>query len=187
MKVDRWRPRHCTAIKRDGTPCRAWAVRGSEPATCIAHLAASDRAEVLAMPRSRRLPPPEQPALPELASEERSKADPTTVDAAPEGETEDASAADVSAADISAADISAIILDLAAKQQKLSKYIDECLDGGATVGQLTALFALHAQNASRLGRLLRDRLALGGDAGDELFAALNKALDELGQAWDVEL
>ena len=29
--------RHCTATKRDGTPCRAWAVRGSDPPRCAAH------------------------------------------------------------------------------------------------------------------------------------------------------
>lgn len=27
----------CTAKKKDGTPCKAWAVRGSDPALCGAH------------------------------------------------------------------------------------------------------------------------------------------------------
>ncbi len=30
--------RHCTAIKSDGQPCRAWATKGSDPPLCGAHL-----------------------------------------------------------------------------------------------------------------------------------------------------
>ncbi|MGD2148378.1 MAG: hypothetical protein PVH41_16920, partial [Anaerolineae bacterium] len=29
--------RPCTATRADGNPCRAWAVRGSDPALCAAH------------------------------------------------------------------------------------------------------------------------------------------------------
>jgi len=29
--------RTCSAVRKDGHPCRAWAVRGSEPALCSAH------------------------------------------------------------------------------------------------------------------------------------------------------
>lgn len=29
--------RHCTATKHDGTPCKAWAVRNSNPSLCAAH------------------------------------------------------------------------------------------------------------------------------------------------------
>jgi hypothetical protein len=31
-------PRRCGASRKDGRPCRAWAVRGSEPARCASHL-----------------------------------------------------------------------------------------------------------------------------------------------------
>ncbi len=36
---------------------------------------------------------------------------------------------------------------------------------------------------SRLGRLLRDRRALSGDAADGISDAIAKALDELGSEW----
>lgn len=29
--------RHCTANRQDGSPCSAWAQRGSEPPRCVAH------------------------------------------------------------------------------------------------------------------------------------------------------
>lgn len=30
--------RRCSALRKDGRPCRAWAVRGSDPALCANHL-----------------------------------------------------------------------------------------------------------------------------------------------------
>ena len=35
-------PQKCSAVKRDGQPCRAWAVRGSRPALCSIHAARSN-------------------------------------------------------------------------------------------------------------------------------------------------
>jgi hypothetical protein len=50
---------------------------------------------------------------------------------------------------------------------------------GVDTDTAVKLFALHAQNASRLGRLLRDQRALGGQAAEGLTAAIAAALDEL--------
>jgi hypothetical protein len=84
--------------------------------------------------------------------------------------------------------IDAILLDLAAKQRRLSAFIDDLLDsGGADPREIGRLLALHGQNAARLGRLLRDRQALGGTLSGDLQAALDRALDELSEEWGVEL
>lgn len=79
-------------------------------------------------------------------------------------------------------DIECIIDDLAEKQERLSEMINRCLDGEAqsTLGDQAKLFALHGQNASRLGRLLRDRRALKGEASDGIAGAIAQAIDELG-------
>lgn len=82
-----------------------------------------------------------------------------------------------------------VITDLAAKQLLLSAYIDHALagDDSVHVQDLARLLALHGQNASRLGRLLRDKRALSGDAADGIAGAIAQALDELSTELGVEL
>ena len=75
--------------------------------------------------------------------------------------------------------IDEVIRDLATKQARLSQYIETCVEKGVDVAELSRLFALHGTNASRLGRLLRDRLVLSGDAGDLVSEGIALALDEL--------
>ena len=82
--------------------------------------------------------------------------------------------------------IEAVVADLATKQTHLSAYIDRCIAEGIDVPDLLRLFALHGQNASRLGRLLRDQFAIEGDAGDELAEALSLALDEVAEQLRLE-
>jgi hypothetical protein len=104
-------------------------------------------------------------------------------------------------------DIHQIIADLAEKQRRLSDYIDACLEGtgkGEGTGgiacpggqaretrpnpaDIVRLLALHGQNASRLGRLLRDCRALAGSASDELDEAIDQVLDELSKELGVKL
>jgi hypothetical protein len=77
-------------------------------------------------------------------------------------------------------DIQDIIADLARKQLQLSRLIEaELTKPGTDLDTLGRLFGLHGQNASRLGRLLRDRRALTGDAADGIAGAIAQALDEL--------
>ncbi len=86
------------------------------------------------------------------------------------------------------ASIDAIIDNLYQRQIALDAFIDDILAAdGASVSELTHLLQLHGQNASRLGRLLRDRRALSGDAADGISDAIAKALDELGTEWGVDL
>ena len=140
------RPRRCGGLRSDGTPCRAWAVRGSDPPRCRAH--------------RRQVSGPIAPT-----------AEVDVLDALP-GEVP--------------ITIEAVVADLATKQTHLSAYIDRCIAQGIDVPDLLRLFALHGQNASRLGRLLRDQFAIEGDAGDELAEALSLALDEVAEQLRLE-
>jgi hypothetical protein len=72
------------------------------------------------------------------------------------------------------------------KQTRLSAYIEAHADE-LDVADLARLLALHGQNASRLGRLLRDKRALSGQSADGLLDALGKALDELGTELGIQL
>jgi hypothetical protein len=162
-------PSKCSYTRLDGRPCKAWAVRGSDPPACAVHAAA---AAGLAGTNARRSLAPSPDACTGLAG----------------GDSGDPAGTDI-AGDVGAGiDIDAVIADLAAKQQCLSRYIDECLAaGGTAVQDIARLLALHSQNAGRLGRLLRDQKALGGDGAGSMKHIIDLALDELSEEWGIEL
>jgi hypothetical protein len=85
--------------------------------------------------------------------------------------------------------INGVIHDLAAKQAQLSDLISQCLDDNpaADATQLARLLAIHGQNASRLGRLLRDQSALSKGTNDQLQAGIAQALEELSAEWGVRV
>jgi hypothetical protein len=85
-------------------------------------------------------------------------------------------------------DIDAVIAALQERLGQLSHVVDvEFASANPDPAQLTQVFALYAQTASRLGRLLRDRQALSGDAADALAEAVGQVLDELSAEWGVTL
>ncbi len=83
--------------------------------------------------------------------------------------------------------ISDVVDDLLGKQEQLSAYIDEQMASGGDPEEMIKLFSLVGQNASRLGRLLRDQRALSGKSADGLFEALGVALDEIGTELGIKL
>ena len=84
--------------------------------------------------------------------------------------------------------IDVVIDDLYRKQMRLSDTIDRIqADEDATLKDLVYLLRIHGQNAGRLGRLLRHRRALGGDAADGISGAIAQALDELSTELGTEL
>jgi hypothetical protein len=157
--------RRCTATCADGRPCRAWAVRGSDPPRCSSH--GGGRAPVGA-------PPGNQNAC--------------THGFYAQGPADDDGGDDWCDAWRPSEDvcrIDAVIADLYAKQQRLSRYIDHNADD-LTPEQLARFHQIYAQSCSRLGRLLRDREAMGGfDEG--MNRIINRTLDELGEEWGVDL
>jgi hypothetical protein len=134
--------RRCTAIRNDGQPCRAWAVRGRQPPRCTAH---ADQG-------GEELP---------LALQPDAARDLTQIEQ--------------------------VIADLAERQAMLTEYIAAQVVGGADIGDVARLFALHGQNASRLGRLLRDQQALSGESAGVLLEAIGQALDELSAELGIQL
>jgi hypothetical protein len=84
--------------------------------------------------------------------------------------------------------IETVIDMLYQKQLALDAYIDDFLrTDQPSIRQLTHLLKILGQNASRLGRLLRDRRALGGDAANGLSGALAQAWEELSTELGTDL
>ena len=83
--------------------------------------------------------------------------------------------------------IDGILADLAERQARLTAYLEQVLVEGGDIAEVAKVFALHGQNASRLGRLLRDQRALSGDSADGLLDAIGKALDEIGTELGIKL
>ncbi len=147
-------------MTRAGKPCRAAALPGSNPPHCAAHGGTGKK-----------------PGAPAPVS------DPQLTDPSTKRNRRNQNArkhgfyASYEAAGITIDDV---LADLAAKQAALSDYIDAHLTAeDADLAALTHLFELHAQTASRLGRLLRDKRALTGEAADGIAGAIAQALDEL--------
>ena len=73
-----------------------------------------------------------------------------------------------------------LIADLRTKQTTVSNLIETALQTAQADNEtLIKLFALHAQTANRIGRLLRDQRALSGKSADGIAAAFAAALDEI--------
>jgi hypothetical protein len=83
--------------------------------------------------------------------------------------------------------IEGVIADLAERQARLTAYLEQVLTEGGDIAEVAKVFALHGQNASRLGRLLRDKRALSGASADGLLDAIGKALDEISTELGIRL
>jgi hypothetical protein len=84
--------------------------------------------------------------------------------------------------------IDMLIADLSDKQAILSRYISQLFaDEDADLKELMRPLRVHGMNASRLGRLHRDRLALRGTADEWYEKALNLSLDTLSEVLGVDL
>ena len=126
--------RRCTATTKSGAPCRAWAVRDSNPPLCAAHARITTGAGAPAGNQNRRThgayaaPRFDPPSLAQLTPQ-----------------------------DCPPAELVPIIESLMLQYIRLSRLIDYCLShlDGHTLEDATRLMALHAQTASRLGRLLQ--------------------------------
>jgi hypothetical protein len=154
--------RHCTATCVDGRPCRAWAVRGSDPPRCGAH--GGGRAPAGAP-----------------AGNQNARTHGFYVQAPADG----GNGHDRSRHAQEPCHIDAVIAGLYEKQQRLSRYIDRNMDD-LTPERLARFYQIYAQSCSRLGRLLRDREALGR-CNHQMDPAIGQALDELGEEWGVDL
>lgn len=161
--AESYRAVRCTAIRADGSPCRAWSVRGSDPPRCAPH---GGGQRPVGAPRGNQ-----------NARSHGFYADTGIL----------SSAAGDDDVDLGST-IELVIADLSVKQALLSQYIDRLReDPNADSRDLCRLLSIHGANASRLGRLLRDQQVLRGDGHDLLQQAINTALDELSAELGVEL
>ena len=74
------------------------------------------------------------------------------------------------------------------RQSQLSSYIEaQTVQGQVEIAEMAKLLGLLGQNASRIGRLLRDQRALSGSAADGLLNAISAALDEISTELGIKL
>jgi hypothetical protein len=151
--------RRCTATCADGSPCKAWAVHGTSPPRCAAH--GGTLARIGAPPGNRNA----------LKHGYYART-------APGGPLQSLPPEDWT--------IETIILDLCTKQTRLSHYIDEH-SADMSPDELARFLRLHGMNASRLGRLLRDKHALLGHADDAMNEIIRQTLNELNKEWGTDL
>jgi hypothetical protein len=81
-----------------------------------------------------------------------------------------------------------VVEDMLQRQSQLTTLIEaQTLCGTINVSEVAKLLALHGQNGSRIGRLLRDQRALSGASTDGLLEAIGRALDELSTELGIKL
>jgi hypothetical protein len=165
-------PQRCTALKSNQTPWKAWARPGTDPPRCAAYGAATRKVGAPTGNRNAQThgvyasgPQGHPPAECSTLRAKRGRQSDADVRGPP--------------------DLDAVIADLSRRIDQLSDYIDR------NIAELDAeayakLAALQGQLSSRLGRLLRDRQQLVGDA-DELTKAIEGALDEIREEWGIDV
>lgn len=149
----------CTGNLRDGSPCAAWAVVGTDPPLCSVHQRLVDAGDG---------PVPGTDRLEQISAVQAWLA--------------------LGADDVEELAIDVVIDDLYRRQMWINTLIDRSAGpNGASITELARLLSIHGANATRLGKLLRDRRALSGDAADGITGAIAQALDELSTELGLDL
>lgn len=152
----------CTQTTRSGKPCRAWAVRGSDPPACAAHAGRTKGAGAPPHNINRRQHGFYSPVLvPDELADLVQFAD------------------DLSLAD----EIALARVILRRVVGKLTVTDPAVLD----IEDLSKLAALSLAGTRTVARLLRDQRALSGDAADGFAGAIAQALDELSTEIGIQL
>ena len=179
--------RLCLSPTAKGRPCRAWAVRGSDPPRCAAHGGAAHGGAAHRGAAHRGAAPRSNAAgdVGQGGTRGQREEDGAQQEHSP-GEGSGFYSDDP--ADVTVDEAIAGLVD---KMQRLDRAIDayesDMMAGGRTNGHLVKLFALYAQGSSRLTNMLRARRALSGTASDGIARAIAHALDELSVEWGVDL
>ena len=147
----------CTDTTDAGVPCKAWAVRGTDPPRCAAHGGTKAR-----------------PGAPTGNTNAVSHGFYQAVDATTAG-----------LSDAVGHPLDDVIRQLQVKLDRLSHYID-AYDSDDDPATMIKLINLHSQAGTRLARLL-ERQQATGDEGDALMKAINAALDEVSEFLDIKV
>ncbi len=146
-------PTPCTSTTKAGEPCQAWAVRGTDPPTCAAHLPRTTAPPTIHGFYSSAVEPDELAALVQFS--------------------EDMTLDDEIA-------VARVALRRALAALSAPKTGEKTLFALADFARMAAvIFA----GTSTVARLLRARRALSGAAADGIAGALSQALDELSSDW----
>jgi hypothetical protein len=161
----------CTHTTKAGTPCRAWAIKGSDPPVCSAHAG-----------RNAGAGPPESNQNARTHGFYSSALDPTEL------------------ADLAAYSPNMSLDDEIACARVALRRLLQMLDAShiapfedptdaqpLTRDDYARLMGLALQATRTIARLLRDKRALSGDAADGIAGAIGSALDELTSLWGVQL
>jgi hypothetical protein len=151
--------RRCSALTPEGQPCRAWAVRGSDPPLCSAHGGHNVGAGAPPGNQNRRTHGFYATAF-----------DPGEVASAldPDG-------------------FFHLDGEIACARIALRRVLAYLTRDDLSPLVYVKVASLAFQGARTVARLLRDNQALGGQRVDELQAAIDSALDELGAQWGIDL
>jgi hypothetical protein len=152
--------RRCGHLTADGRPCKAWAIRGSDPPRCSAHAGRNAGAGAPCGNQNRRTHGFYSSALlPEELADLVACADDITLDD------------EIATTRVTLRRILALL----------------SADGRLTAEDYARLATLALAGARTVARLLRDKRALSGDAADGLIGAVATALDELGTELGIDL
>ncbi|HSM57443.1 MAG TPA: hypothetical protein VK879_14930 [Candidatus Sulfomarinibacteraceae bacterium] len=150
--------RKCTARTNAGRPCRAWAVRGSEPPRCPAHAGLTGGAS-----SSRRSDAGSGFYGRQLTTQEISDLVASTGD-------------------------SSLVDEIAVSRVVLRRLLSVLQDEDElSVRELTRVASMVFNGSRVVAHLLRDERALSGEAADGIAGAIGHALDELATEWGLEL
>ena len=191
-------PKHktpCTATTRQDQPCRAWALPGTDPPRCAPHGGASAKPGApmgnhnavthgfYANRWGDNLPGDGTTA--EFPSGHNQLSNPESQPVVTNSESPETHSDRISK-DSLLEIITYITQDLLNKHIALSSFIDNHFDE-LPLPALSHLLALHAQTATRLGRLLRDQRVMAPELSDVKNQAIDYALDELSNIFGVQL
>lgn len=152
--------RRCGHHKPDGSPCRAWAIRGSDPPLCASHarlaLGGAPAGNLNAARHGFYSPVLKPDELADLVA----CADDMTLDD------------EIALARVIARRLAGMLI---------------APPDAAETADTARLASLALQATRTIARLLRDRRALSGDAADGIAGAISQALDELSSEWGIDL
>ena len=185
--------RPCSFRTKEGRPCRAWAVRGSDPPACSAHLRASvcasapgGRASSLARAESVRGPGRRLDALERLLAELLDD----SLDEVPEAGFYSASLSEEELADlVSYAAEESLEDEIACARITVRRtlgFLNRKRDSMSEAEFLRAARLLF-EGARTIGLLVREQRALTGGEDSRLEEIFDAALDVLSEEWGIEL
>jgi hypothetical protein len=163
--------RRCSHVTTRGAPCRAYAMRNTDPPACAAHAGRNVGAGAPPRNQNARTHGFYSSVLrPDELADLVTYADDLSLDD-----------------EISCARVALRRLLTLLESPQLAPFEDPNDSHALTTKDYTQITALALQATRTIARLLRDARALSGEAADGIAGAIAHALDELASEWGVDL